>query len=66
MKTHRIHNVNKAETESTCSCVVELVVCLTLLQNAPHTMNLITSSEWNLPYSREKAAFPAVSYTLTS
>lgn len=51
----------QCETKSVCSCVDELGHCLTSLQNAPHTMNLITSSEWNLPYSREKAAFPAVS-----
>ncbi|WP_034062008.1 aminomethyl-transferring glycine dehydrogenase [Lacinutrix jangbogonensis] len=28
------------------------------LKNAPHTMAMITSDEWLLPYSREKAAFP--------
>ena len=32
-----------------------------VLKNAPHTMKQITASEWNLPYSREKAAFPLVS-----
>ena len=26
--------------------------------NAPHTMQEVCASEWNLPYSREKAAFP--------
>ena len=31
-------------------------------QNAPHTMKVVTSSEWDFPYSREKAAFPLVSY----
>ncbi|MBK7131087.1 MAG: aminomethyl-transferring glycine dehydrogenase [Crocinitomicaceae bacterium] len=30
-----------------------------LLKNAPHTAALVTSSDWNLPYSREKAAYPA-------
>ena len=30
-------------------------------QNAPHTMKVVTSSEWDFPYSREKAAFPLVS-----
>jgi glycine dehydrogenase len=30
-----------------------------VLKNAPHTMAVITSDEWTLPYSRQKAAFPA-------
>ncbi|MGC6429519.1 MAG: aminomethyl-transferring glycine dehydrogenase [Jejuia sp.] len=29
-----------------------------VLKNAPHTLEMITSDEWLLPYSREKAAFP--------
>jgi glycine dehydrogenase len=29
-----------------------------VLKNAPHTAAVITANEWNLPYSREKAAFP--------
>ncbi len=29
------------------------------LKNAPHTMFMVTASEWNHPYSRERAAFPA-------
>ncbi|WP_299115306.1 aminomethyl-transferring glycine dehydrogenase [uncultured Winogradskyella sp.] len=29
-----------------------------VLKNAPHTMAMLTSDEWLLPYSREKAAFP--------
>lgn len=28
------------------------------LKNAPHTLAMLTSDEWILPYSREKAAFP--------
>ena len=28
------------------------------LKNAPHTMYMVTSDEWLLPYSRQKAAFP--------
>ena len=28
------------------------------LKNAPHTMAMVTSDEWLLPYSRQKAAFP--------
>ena len=29
-----------------------------VLKNAPHTMQMLTSDEWLLPYSRENAAFP--------
>jgi glycine dehydrogenase len=29
-----------------------------VLKNAPHTLDMVTSDEWLLPYSREKAAFP--------
>ncbi len=29
-----------------------------VLKNAPHTMKMVTSDLWDLPYSREKAAFP--------
>ena len=29
-----------------------------LLKNAPHTLAMITSDEWEFPYSRQKAAFP--------
>src|SRR5262245_297096 len=29
------------------------------LKNAPHTARVIASSEWNRPYARERAAFPA-------
>ncbi|MBL7898700.1 MAG: glycine dehydrogenase (aminomethyl-transferring), partial [Crocinitomicaceae bacterium] len=36
-----------------------------LLKNAPHTAQLVTATEWNLPYSREKAAYPA-SYSKTN
>jgi glycine dehydrogenase len=30
-----------------------------LLKNAPHTASVVTATEWNRPYSREQAAFPA-------
>jgi glycine dehydrogenase len=30
-----------------------------LLKNAPHTARVIISDEWNRPYGRERAAFPA-------
>src|SRR5690606_35087617 len=29
-----------------------------VLRNSPHTLSMLTSDEWNFPYSREKAAFP--------
>lgn len=29
-----------------------------VVKNAPHTMEMLTADEWNLPYSRQKAAFP--------
>ncbi|MCH4823935.1 aminomethyl-transferring glycine dehydrogenase [Gramella lutea] len=29
-----------------------------VLKNAPHTIHMLTSDEWELPYSREKAAYP--------
>ena len=29
-----------------------------VLKNAPHTVEMVTQSEWGHPYSREKAAFP--------
>ncbi|MBD3583689.1 aminomethyl-transferring glycine dehydrogenase [Flavobacterium selenitireducens] len=29
-----------------------------VLKNAPHTLAMLTSDTWDLPYSREKAAFP--------
>lgn len=30
-----------------------------VLKNAPHTAEVVTASEWDKPYSREQAAFPA-------
>ena len=30
-----------------------------VLKNAPHTAAMVTASEWEHPYSREKAAYPA-------
>ena len=29
-----------------------------LLKNAPHTLEMLTGNEWDLPYSRQEAAFP--------
>jgi glycine dehydrogenase len=30
-----------------------------VLKNAPHTAQVVLSDQWNKPYGREKAAFPA-------
>jgi glycine dehydrogenase len=30
-----------------------------VLKNAPHTVELLMKPDWTLPYSREKAVFPA-------
>jgi len=30
-----------------------------VLKNAPHTAAIVTAMEWNRPYSREQAVFPA-------
>ncbi len=29
-----------------------------VLKNAPHTMEVVTSDDWDFPYNRQKAAFP--------
>lgn len=29
-----------------------------VIKTAPHTLAMVTSDEWNMPYSRQKAAFP--------
>lgn len=29
-----------------------------VLHNAPHTLSVVTTDNWNMPYSREKAAYP--------
>ena len=29
-----------------------------VLKNAPHTLQMVTSTEWPFPYTREEAAFP--------
>jgi len=31
-----------------------------LLKNAPHTPTMVASDDWEHPYSRERAVFPAV------
>jgi glycine dehydrogenase len=32
---------------------------INVIMKAPHTAQMVTADEWNLPYSRQKAAFPA-------
>jgi len=29
-----------------------------VLKNAPHTLAMLTANDWNMPYTREKAAYP--------
>ena len=31
---------------------------INVLKNAPHTLAMLTASDWNYPYTREQAAFP--------
>lgn len=33
------------------------------LKMAPHTQEQVLSSDWNRPYTREQAAFPAVKFS---
>ena len=35
-----------------------MVIQIRALKNAPHTLEMLTSDNWDFPYSREKAAFP--------
>ncbi|MBT8324737.1 MAG: hypothetical protein KJO96_05500, partial [Winogradskyella sp.] len=42
------HEIDAAVKEDTAN----------VLKNAPHTLDMITSDEWLLPYTRQKAAFP--------
>ena len=58
---------SKAEMDRFCDAMISIRKEIDLvskdnpnnvLKNAPHTMDMLTSDEWLLPYSREKAAFP--------
>ena len=31
---------------------------IALLKNAPHTLEMVTSDQWDFPYTRQKAAYP--------
>ena len=58
---------DKAELDRFCDAMIsirkEIEACSkedtsNLLINAPHTLEMLTSDEWKLEYSREKAAYP--------
>ncbi len=58
---------SKAEMDRFCDAMISIkkeidLVSQTdennLLKNAPHTLDMITSDNWDLPYSRQEAAFP--------
>jgi glycine dehydrogenase len=49
--------------EAMISIKNEIMICdkdepNNVLKNAPHTMMMLTSNEWNFPYTREQAAYP--------
>jgi glycine dehydrogenase len=58
---------NKAEMDRFCDAMISIRKEIdttskdepnNVLKNAPHTMSMLTSDEWLLPYTRESAAFP--------
>jgi len=57
---------NLAEIDRFCDAMISIRMEIAsenphdhaLLKNAPHTLAMITSDEWEFPYSRQKAAFP--------
>jgi glycine dehydrogenase len=58
---------NKAEMDRFCDAMISIRKEIetaskdepnNMLKNAPHTMEMLTSDEWLLPYTREVAAFP--------
>jgi glycine dehydrogenase len=58
---------SKAEIDRFCDAMISIRTEIesiskelpnNLLKNAPHTLEIITSNEWNFPYTREEAAFP--------
>jgi len=62
---------SKAEIDRFCEAMISIRAEITeiedgradrvgnLLKNAPHTVEQATRNEWNRPYSRERAVFPA-------
>ncbi len=58
---------SKAEMDRFCDAMISIkeeINSITkdntnnVLKNAPHTLDMVTNDNWELPYSREKAAFP--------
>ena len=58
---------NKAEIDRFCDAMISIKKEIdnatkednnNVLKNAPHTLNMVTASNWSFPYTREEAAFP--------
>ena len=57
---------NLAEIDRFCDAMISILMEIasenpedhSLLKNAPHTLAMITSDQWDFPYTRQKAAFP--------
>ena len=58
---------NKAEIDRFCDAMISIRKEIdstekdepnNVLKNAPHTMEMLTANDWQLPYTRETAAFP--------
>ncbi len=57
---------NLAELDRFCEAMISIRMEIAsenpedhaLLKNAPHTLAMVTSDQWDFPYSRQKAAFP--------
>jgi glycine dehydrogenase len=57
---------NLAEIDRFCDAMISIRMEIasenpedhSLLKNAPHTLAMITSDQWDFPYTRQKAAFP--------
>lgn len=58
---------NKAELDRFCDAMISIRKEIAfakkedpnnVLKNAPHTLSMLTADEWDLPYSRQEAAYP--------
>lgn len=58
---------NKAELDRFCDAMISIRKEIAfakkedpnnVLKNAPHTLSMLTTDEWDLPYTRQEAAFP--------
>ena len=61
---------NKAELDRFCDALIQIRQEISevesgkadavnnVLKNAPHTVDVVTSDQWDYPYSRQKAAYP--------